>query len=139
MNKKFNNRNNESREDAKKRYGGFIKDTATGRKTSFKQKENKMSVFVVVTHYMYGKQAEQIFASEKTAKENINNRKDESGSPTIEEFSVEGEKKSENHVFIAGSYDRANDIHNLVGIYGNYDDAKKAAVEHGIVSKKEIK
>jgi len=90
-----------------------------------------MRVFVVMTHYVGGRQAERVFTSEKAAQAYISKRKDEGGSPTIKEFPVQGRIETEDLVYIAESYDEENDIFNLAGICGNYTDAKRVAEEHG--------
>ena len=94
--------------------------------------ETTMRVFVVVTHYVGGRQAERVFTSEKTAQAYISRREDEGGSPTIEEFSVQGRIETEDLVYIAESYDEEKGIFNLEEIYGNYTDAKIAAEGYGI-------
>ena len=124
---------NETPEKAKIKFTKTLIEGATGRKISSDQ------VFVVVTHYMGGTQAEQIFAYEKSAQNYINTRKDEGGRPTIERFFVRGTQESPDFAFTSGFYESAIDIHHLVGIFGNYDDAKKAAGEHGEVLRKEIR
>ena len=97
-----------------------------------------MQVFVVVNFYMYGKEAEKIFSSKEAALAYINNRKEKGGDPKIEEFSVKGEIEDNSFVYTAASYDRYHDIHYLEGIYGNFDEAKKAAGKHGLVLRREI-
>jgi hypothetical protein len=101
-----------------------------------------MRVFVVMTHYVGGRQAERVFTSEKAAQAYISKRKDEGGSPTIEEFPVQGRIETEDLVYITESYDEERDIFNLEGLYGNYTDAKRAAeeygVEHGGILQKEV-
>ncbi len=127
-----------SKEHEKKRFEKYIKDIATNQKCTKQEEETPKRVFVVVTHYMGGSAAEQVFSSDKAAQTYIINRNDEGGSPTVQEFSVQGIMKDKGYVFTAGSYDPSNDIHNLIGIYGNFDDAYKAAGEQGEVLQKEI-
>lgn len=103
------------------------------------QEETAMRVFVVVTHYMSGTQPVEVFSSKEAAQAYISTRNDEGGSPTIEEFPVQGTIKTAGFVYTAGYYNSGHDIHHLVGIYGSFDEANKAAGEHGEVLKKDIR
>lgn len=107
-----------------------------------RETEAAMRVFVVMTHYVGGRQAERVFTSEEAAQAYISKRKGEGGSPTIKEFPVQGRIETEDLVYIAESYDEEKDIFNLEEIYGNYTDAKIAAEEygseHGGVLQKEV-
>jgi hypothetical protein len=99
----------------------------------FHKTKPSMNVFVVVTYYMDGIQGEQVFASAKAAELYLANRAEKSGRPQVEERAVIGRLENPNFVFTAATYDRAYDTHNFKGVYGNYDDAKKAAGEKGLV------
>lgn len=97
-----------------------------------------MKVFVVVSFYMNGKEAEKVFSSKEAALAYMSNQNEEGGNPQIEEFLVRGKIENSNFVYTAASYDRPNDIHYLDGIYGNYDEANEAAGKQGLVLRREV-
>lgn len=97
-----------------------------------KLKEMKMTVYVVITRHMGHDMDEAVFSSRDKAQLYLNNRNSE-GAPKINEIEVRGEMESPNKVFTASWYDESSDLHQFEGIYGTFDDAKKAAGEKGMV------
>jgi len=96
-----------------------------------------MRVFVIVNFQMYGSDAKRVFASEGAAQAHKRMHKNEKGNP-IWEFPVEGIIETEGFVYAAGFLDRANDRHRLVGIFGNYSEAKVVVGEQGLIARMEI-
>lgn len=96
-----------------------------------------MEVFVVLTHYENGIQESGVFASKSDAVSYIA-KKRIGGSPIVVNHNVVGNIEKENTVFTASQYDRPLDGYNFVGIYGNYDQAKKVAGDKGLVLNREI-
>ena len=97
-----------------------------------KERGDKMIVYAIVTHYMEGNDVIAVFSSFENAK-NFLATYAGGGSPEIVKKQVQGKIKEKNKVYPAGTYDRVADIHNLIGIYGNYEDAKKLSGEGGLV------
>jgi len=81
---------------------------------------------------MGGIQDEAVFSSMEKVNQYLESRGSE-GSPKVVEAQVRGELEEPNKVFTASWYDRPLDIHNFQGIYGSYEEAKKAAGERGLV------
>jgi hypothetical protein len=91
-----------------------------------------MKVYVVITKYMGGLQDEAVFSSMQLAKEYLSQR-DSQGAPDVWETEVRGDIEEPSKVFTASWYERSSDIHNFDGVYGSYEQAKKAAGEQGMV------
>jgi len=75
-----------------------------------------------------GKDAVAIFREPRDCK---HYQKEEGGE--IEPRVVIGEITDPNKVFVANEYHSGDDLHWFVGLYGNFELAKKAAGERGLV------
>ncbi|HXU94083.1 MAG TPA: hypothetical protein VFP33_10575 [Gallionella sp.] len=91
-----------------------------------------MEVFVIVTHYMNGIGESGVFASMGDANAHIA-KQQMGGDPMVVKCNVVGELDDKSTVFTASTYDHSNDIHNFKGVFGNFEQAKIAAGEKGLV------
>lgn len=96
-----------------------------------------MQVYVVVSRYMFGVQDCAIYDNRKSALKHIEDN-EIGGNPDVIKSEVFGDLEKDNHVFTASYYDPSHDVHILEGIYGNYEQAKSASGENGLVLDRDI-
>lgn len=86
---------------------------------------------------MFGLQDEGVFSSIENAQRYIKTRGPK-GKPEVIQTNILGDMEEPNKIFTASWYDRPHDIHHFKGVYGTYEEAKKAAGEQGLVLNREI-
>jgi len=96
-----------------------------------------MQVYVVVSRYMVGVQDCAIYDNRESALKHIEGN-EIGGNPDVIKLEVFGELEKDNHVFTSSYYDPSHDSHILEGIYGNYENAKSASGEKGLVLGRDI-
>ena len=82
---------------------------------------------------MGGKDAIAVFSKVNGAESFI--KASSISNPSIEELPVSGDYKYPNAIFAAQEYLGSKDIHEFIGLYSHFDDAKSAVGKHGLALK----